>query len=64
VADAPRLDVPRARARGFGNFLRLDPDAVGFAKIRFDGRHVLLMPYGGERRDPGRPRALVLGVTP
>jgi uncharacterized membrane protein len=29
VADAPRLDVPRARARGFGNFLRLDPDAVG-----------------------------------
>jgi uncharacterized membrane protein len=29
VADAPRLDVPRSRARGFGNFLRLNPDAVG-----------------------------------
>ena len=24
-----RLDVPRGRAGGFGNFLRLDPDAVG-----------------------------------
>jgi uncharacterized membrane protein len=29
VADAPRLDIPRGRARGFGNFLRLNPDAVG-----------------------------------
>jgi uncharacterized membrane protein len=29
VADAPRLDVPRSGARGFGNFLRLNPDAVG-----------------------------------
>ena len=29
MADAPRLDIPRGRARGFGNFLRLDPDAVG-----------------------------------
>jgi uncharacterized membrane protein len=29
VADAPRLDVPRGRARGLGNFLRLNPDAVG-----------------------------------
>jgi uncharacterized membrane protein len=29
VADAPRLDVPRSRAGGFGNFLRLNPDAVG-----------------------------------
>ena len=28
MADAPRLDVPRS-ARGFGNFLRLNPDAVG-----------------------------------
>ncbi|WP_409333167.1 DUF1003 domain-containing protein [Trujillonella humicola] len=26
---ARRLDVPRSRARGFGLFLRLDPDAVG-----------------------------------
>lgn len=24
-----RLDVPRSRSRGFGGFLRLDPDAVG-----------------------------------
>ncbi|RBY85362.1 DUF1003 domain-containing protein [Blastococcus sp. TF02A-26] len=24
-----RLDVPRGQARGLGNFLRLDPDAVG-----------------------------------
>jgi uncharacterized membrane protein len=29
VADGRRLDVPRARAGTFGNFLRLDPDAVG-----------------------------------
>jgi uncharacterized membrane protein len=29
VADGRRLDVPRGRARGFGNFLRLEPDAVG-----------------------------------
>src|ERR687896_996579 len=29
VADGRRLDVPGARARGFGDFLRLDPDAVG-----------------------------------
>ena len=29
MADAPRLDVPRGRTRGFGNFLRLNPDAVG-----------------------------------
>jgi uncharacterized membrane protein len=29
VADTPRLDVPRGRARGLGNFLRLNPDAVG-----------------------------------
>ncbi|MGZ4509419.1 MAG: DUF1003 domain-containing protein [Blastococcus sp.] len=29
MADAPRLDVPRSRARGFGSFLRLNPDAVG-----------------------------------
>jgi uncharacterized membrane protein len=28
VADSRRLDVPRG-ARGFGDFLRLDPDAVG-----------------------------------
>jgi uncharacterized membrane protein len=28
VADGRRLDVPRG-ARGFGSFLRLDPDAVG-----------------------------------
>jgi uncharacterized membrane protein len=28
VADSRRLDVPRG-ARGFGGFLRLDPDAVG-----------------------------------
>jgi uncharacterized membrane protein len=28
VAEGPRLDVP-GRARGFANFLRLDPDAVG-----------------------------------
>jgi uncharacterized membrane protein len=29
VADAPRLDVPRGRSRGFAAFLRLNPDAVG-----------------------------------
>jgi len=29
VAEGPRLDVPRAATRRFGNFLRLDPDAVG-----------------------------------
>jgi uncharacterized membrane protein len=29
VADAPRLDVPRGRTRGFGSVLRLNPDAVG-----------------------------------
>jgi uncharacterized membrane protein len=29
VASGPRLDVPRARARGFGSFLRLEPDTVG-----------------------------------
>jgi uncharacterized membrane protein len=29
VAEGRRLDVPRAGANGFGNFLRLDPDAVG-----------------------------------
>jgi uncharacterized membrane protein len=30
VAERQRLDVPRgSRTRGFGNFLRLDPDAVG-----------------------------------
>jgi uncharacterized membrane protein len=29
VADTPRLDVPRGRARGVGSFLRLNPDAVG-----------------------------------
>jgi uncharacterized membrane protein len=29
VAEGQRLDVPRSRARGFGNFLRLNPDAVG-----------------------------------
>jgi uncharacterized membrane protein len=29
VADTPRLDVPRGRTRGFGSFLRLNPDAVG-----------------------------------
>jgi uncharacterized membrane protein len=29
VAEGPRLDVPRGRARGFANFLRLSPDAVG-----------------------------------
>src|SRR5918999_2373418 len=29
VADSRRLDVPRGSARGFGDFLRLDPDAVG-----------------------------------
>jgi Predicted membrane protein len=28
VAESRRLDVPRG-ARGFGNVLRLDPDAVG-----------------------------------
>ena len=28
MADRRRLDVPRG-ARGFGSFLRLDPDAVG-----------------------------------
>jgi uncharacterized membrane protein len=29
VADTPRLDVPRGRARTLGSFLRLNPDAVG-----------------------------------
>ncbi len=29
MADTPRLDVPRGRTRGFGSFLRLNPDAVG-----------------------------------
>jgi len=29
VAEGPRLDVPRGRARGFTSFLRLSPDAVG-----------------------------------
>ncbi|MCU1669482.1 MAG: hypothetical protein JWP40_2409 [Blastococcus sp.] len=30
MAERQRLDVPRGgRTRGFGNFLRLDPDAVG-----------------------------------
>ena len=29
VADAPRLDVPRSRARNLTGFLRLNPDAVG-----------------------------------
>ena len=29
MAEGRRLDVPRVRARGFGNFLRLNPDAVG-----------------------------------
>ena len=29
MADGRRLDVPRVRARTFGSFLRLDPDAVG-----------------------------------
>jgi uncharacterized membrane protein len=29
VADAPRLDVPRSRARSISGFLRLNPDAVG-----------------------------------
>jgi len=29
VADTPRLDVPRSRTGAFGNFLRLNPDAVG-----------------------------------
>jgi uncharacterized membrane protein len=29
MADAPRLDVPRARTRGIASFLRLNPDAVG-----------------------------------
>jgi uncharacterized membrane protein len=29
VAEGPRLDVPRGRARGFASFLRLSPDAVG-----------------------------------
>jgi uncharacterized membrane protein len=29
VAEAPRLDVPRGRARTLGSFLRLNPDAVG-----------------------------------
>jgi uncharacterized membrane protein len=29
VAESPRLDVPRARGRGFAGFLRLNPDAVG-----------------------------------
>jgi uncharacterized membrane protein len=29
VAEGRRLDVPRGGARGFGNFLRLEPDAVG-----------------------------------
>jgi uncharacterized membrane protein len=29
VADRQRLDVPRARSRGVGGFLRLNPDAVG-----------------------------------
>jgi uncharacterized membrane protein len=29
VAEGPRLDVPRGRARGFASFLRLNPDAVG-----------------------------------
>ena len=29
MADSPRLDVPRGRNRGFGGFLRLNPDAVG-----------------------------------
>jgi uncharacterized membrane protein len=29
VAEGPRLDVPRARSRGFAGFLRLNPDAVG-----------------------------------
>ncbi len=29
MADTPRLDVPRGRARTLGSFLRLNPDAVG-----------------------------------
>src|SRR3954467_3978841 len=29
VADSRRLDIPRGHARSFGNFLRLNPDAVG-----------------------------------
>jgi uncharacterized membrane protein len=29
VADGQRLDVPRGRTRSIGNFLRLNPDAVG-----------------------------------
>ena len=29
MADGRRLDVPRAGTGGFGNFLRLEPDAVG-----------------------------------
>ena len=29
MADGPRLDVPGGRTRGFGSFLRLNPDAVG-----------------------------------
>ena len=29
MADGRRLDVPRGHARTFGNFLRLNPDAVG-----------------------------------
>jgi len=29
VADRQRLDVPRGRTRSIGNFLRLNPDAVG-----------------------------------
>ena len=29
MAEGRRLDVPGGRARGFGSFLRLEPDAVG-----------------------------------
>ena len=47
MADGRRLDVPRG-ARGFGSFLRLDPDAVGrfaeaIARFLGTGRFIVWM---------------------
>ena len=47
MADTPRLDVPRGRARTLGSFLRLNPDAVGataetFARFLGTGRYLAI----------------------